>query len=499
MKRDQSGYVLVLTIIVVFVLTSIGISILTVSSAKYATSRRAVAVNNAIYAAEAGVSNAMYMLSINKDFSGHTTEQDVYSSATQGKATFTTTVSGPDASDIYTVISTGRAYKLPGNTTPFSTKKLEVKVMAANLPVQEAIFVGAGGLHLEQNSRIPKGSVSTYVKGQVLMESNSQIGSASESVYLDVSNSGCGASVNWPQPCGSSSPPIIFNDTLSQSSIFGTVCATNQISDVFINTGPTGAGLLTDCLATDHTMPFFDKKAFIDTLVSLGATPQPASNFECDPSNHDIDVPANTWISGDWNIDGGMDECEVEIEGDVYVDGSITTQSNGSIQVSDSTNSNRPTIVLNGAFNAGTSQGSLSAFAPNNDDTPANVISFYSTNGGCSSSNTTPSITQASCLSPQEAEQSAEVMLGHASQPQGAFNCSSSAEPQDMSGAVFYAYYGSVNCLTGGGVTFAGVGAQGIHMAFGELQLVDNNNPSPFIGLLTWENYKVVGYNQRYN
>lgn len=485
---------IILTMIIVFVLMGTGLTIASTVATNYASTKRNTYVDAAVSTAEAGVSDTVERLKIDNSFTGYPdtngNRKQFYDNDTQGRAEYGTTVTD-QAGGVKKITSTGYVYAVSSETdgTKATNKKsIEVKIDVKQVPITTDMLVGSGGLRLEQFANLSVGNV--YVRGQVSMDATSGIGRSNKSVDLNVANYACGDDTSWPQLC--STVPITTQYIGSYfDGVYGTVCATGQpYPSSYIFPGPTGQGLKQDCVTPPTVMPTFDKKSFVESLNP--ATKRSGNDFRCGVVGSTITIPANTWIQGDLSLGGNfIGVCRYILEGNLYVEGKFDNSMQSYMQLSDSLGTTRPTIVINGQYKA---RGYLGrGILPNSSETPAYVVSFASTNPGCSSSETVPSLTQSSCLTTAEAKASANIDTGSR-----AYDCDFSVGGnKDMKGAIFYAYYGIVKCGIEG-VDFYTVGGQGVYLGLYANVRLAGEGTEPFGDILTVPSYKIISYRQLY-
>lgn len=499
-KIQEGGYLLPLTVVVFVVLIGIGVSIAAVVSSKYAASRQVVYATNALYAAEAGVSDTIAQLNINTSFTGFTSEKTFVDSGDKGRSVYTTSVISESGGAV-AITSEGATYRSSGDTVRNNTKKIRVTVAQQKSPVTGiSLMAGAGGLRMDSFSRVTTGGGSLYVLGNVQTNwaANSSIGTAAKPLSLTVANIACGAA-NWPERCAPTSDSI-YGTSGFNGAIYGTVCANDNVSgtDIFASP-PDYVGRIANCSPPRAIMPSFDKKAFIDRIKSA-TTKRTAASFNCPFSftKQYVDIPANSWIEGDLEP-SGSGGCVFRIKGDVYLDGNLTVKNWGAIVVDNSVGATRPTIVINGKVTTADSAGFVPAperdigFGPNNVGTVADIISFQSTNVACSKSEDIPSNAVSTCLTIAEAKASADLG-GSASNR--ALVCAGSGNAVNFLGATFYAYYGTISCAHPFKVQ--SVGGQGIRAGFtADLTLLDTTGRA-FGSGFWWREYKATQYQQLY-
>lgn len=499
--EHEGGYLLIYVTIVVFALTAIAFTIAVVTGAKYTSSKRVTYTENALSAAEAGVSVSIKILNDNSSYPTPivgTLYDDA--SGSRGKATYTVTISNGSVPNTKVIVSSGKAYR-PGDTAEIVERKVRVVAEQQKSPVTGiSLMAGAGGLRMDSFSRVTTGGGSLYVLGNVQTNwaANSSIGTAAKPLSLTVANIACGAA-NWPERCAPTSDSI-YGTSGFNGAIYGTVCANDNVSgtDIFASP-PDYVGRIANCSPPRAIMPSFDKKAFIDRIKSA-TTKRTAASFNCPFSftKQYVDIPANSWIEGDLEP-SGSGGCVFRIKGDVYLDGNLTVKNWGAIVVDNSVGATRPTIVINGKVTTADSAGFVSAperdigFGPNNVGTVADIISFQSTNVACSKSEDIPSSTVSTCLTIAEAKASADLG-GSASNR--ALVCAGSGNAVNFLGATFYAYYGTISCAHPFKVQ--SVGGQGIRAGFtADLTLLDTTGRA-FGSGFWWREYKATQYQQLY-
>lgn len=268
-----------------------------------------------------------------------------------------------------------------------------------------SLIVGAGGLNLNIVGSIAAGDA--YVLGRITQSTVTSIGGP---VNLYVGNIACGSGASFPQVC--SGQPISLDIT---SSINGTVCARGQTNSFGIS------GLQPGCIPPEATTPVFNKGNFTSSMTSS----QPASAGTCLAGA--TTWPANTTYNGDVTIGPS---CTVNVAGNVYITGGLTSTANGAIRVAESAGRVRPVIVVNQQIRVGT----VFNVTPNSYGTTPYFISFKSANNTCS---TSPSC---SSISPSE-----QYTTLNSSAHTGTNAAISISNTVTASGASFYAYFGEVN------------------------------------------------------
>ena len=116
-RVNERGYLIVLCLIMVLILSSIGVSVGTVISAQYASTKRASYVTSAVMVAEAGMSDTIARLYSDSHFNGYADgmRKQLFNSPEQGKGEYSTQVFEP-TSDTRVIVSNGYLYKDPTST-----------------------------------------------------------------------------------------------------------------------------------------------------------------------------------------------------------------------------------------------------------------------------------------------------------------------------------------------------------------------------------------------
>lgn len=475
-------------IVTVTVIFALALSLMTIMQAQYASVGQSIADTKATLAAQAGLVATNNQLNSNDTFAGFTNEQTV-DNDTSGRTTYVTNVtSNADGSKI--ILATGRSYRAL-STTPNDTKRIRAVVVNKQESVQQSLVFGSGGVNLGQGSGLYG---KTYISGNLQMGPSSFVGAPNQSTTLDINNLACGTSTNWPQPCGAGNPPIMRSGP-PDSAIYGTVCARDQTSTtgIFPGTNPVGMGLRPGCAPRMSIAPKFNKKDFVS---SINPTPLTTSSYTC-PSGGvgTISIPANSRINGNVNVYANNGDCNVRLEGNLYITGSLSMINYGSgriiLSADDSVGSVSPIIVVNRGFypySLGTANTKISAL--NSYGTPFYIMDFESTNAACSTSDTVPSNTVTTCLSPAEAQASA------ATTTPGAYQAST--VDFDASGTILYKYYSNMTIGAGNKVQVYGFGAQGLTLG-GNSTITTVAPDAPFSNVLSFPRYRIIEYQTLYD
>jgi hypothetical protein len=380
LRREQGGYVLLLTLIVtVFLFISLS-GILSLSLVNLASAKRTVFDTNALYAAESGVDNAVYNLNQTSGsytgttscpISGTSGAVQLYSDSVKGKATYQSCVTGGSISHEYYVYVTGKIYQNATAANPVSTRKLKV-VVEGSPAGSYAVQTGPGGLIMRNSANVSQGPI--YIGGYLTMSNQSSIGTSTLPIAVNVANYRCpaGGTGSYPQECtGNSNPnPITING--SQPHIYGPVNANEQLNSYPSNMTNTGLQNISGVSAP--ALPGYDRVAQV-SAVSTTWTPAQAN---CSGNGKNaitaVTWPANLKITGDLTL---TNSCTITISGNVWITGSFDMRNSSIIKVADSV-ATQPTIMVDGSNGVQTEQ--TSTVATNSTQVGMEFITFYSTN-----------------------------------------------------------------------------------------------------------------------
>lgn len=374
--HKERGSLLILTMIIIFAMSAIGLSIAQVTIAQYGSNRQKLYVENAVGAAEAGVSATRQQLEANSGFTGWNTsnKQLLYNDAARGKADYSTEVTS-NADGTKTINSTGYAYR-PGDTNPYNTKRIRAIVKAGTKTITTpSVYAGSGGLYISNGAVGPDNNGNVVnVLGKVYMSNHGVIGGSSitgpsGTPTLNVANIACSQSGNYPVACPSNQQPLQLSGF---SRIYANVCATNQVDQYtapFSNEGVFSPGTLqANCTAPLASMPAFDKQGFVNGMTSTSA----GSGAGCFTGSR-------TWVANrtyTGSISASLG-CNVTVPGEVYITGNLTLDSSTLRAANGLTTP--PTIVVNGRVTLNSS-----SIAVNNLNVGVRIISFYSNDNSCS-------------------------------------------------------------------------------------------------------------------
>ena len=376
--NQESGWFLVSAIVMIIFLTSIALSIAGLTTLQYQHTVREAYVQNAELLAEAGIEQSVNQLNSSSGgtFTGYSTPQSFFNNSTQGKGTFTTTVTTNSDGKSKTITSIGNSYQSGSASTPYITSKVRVTVVGTNSSGY-SVFSGPGGLILGGSANITNSDV--YVGGTITLNGASKIGTSNKPVNVDVANNACPTGSNpgptYPQICNGSQPITMAYST----NIYGTVCATGQTStgpNKNIQGGNGGSGLEVGCTAPVASPPTYDRQGQITAVTTTGSGS--SNSYVCDDYPFNRTWPANLKLTG--NVTVGS-SCNVTVNGNVYITGDLTINGASKVTVANSLGATRPVIIVDGTITIGGS----AAMIANSTGTGIEFISFKST-ASCSPS-----------------------------------------------------------------------------------------------------------------
>lgn len=372
-QNNQQGYMIILTMIIVFVLMGTGLAIASTVAASYASTKRNTYVDAAVSTAEAGVSDTIARIKSSEAFAGYPDtsagRKVLYNNVDQGRAEYATTVT-TNANNIKTIRSTGYVYannNLTGSTDVTNKKTIEVDVTATTELLSPRIYAGSGGLQINFGSGPRSGQV--FSMGEIRLTTGGFLGSNDATTNVDAVNMGCGDATTYPSLCPASDPPISIS---SNSAMTATVCATNQVSSYRMMTNAYNQGLQAGCEAEPRSSPVFDKEEFYNRMnpVPVGAGVGSCGSGMGSSANWQ----PNTRFMGNVRVEFF---CTATINGDVYIDGDLNMDGYSNLRVAD--NIPAPTIVVTGRVNVS------NFIQKNNLGNSVKIISFDSTDSLCSS------------------------------------------------------------------------------------------------------------------
>lgn len=427
LAQSEDGQFLVSVIIMVLFLTSIGVTTATLSGEQYQHTKLGEYNQNAELVAEAGIEQSVYELNTNSSFTGYSSPQTYFNNATQGYATFTTTITNNSSGNAKTVVSTGNVYLSSTSTSPYLTRSVEVTVVGTT-STGYSVYGGPGGLILGGSANITNSNV--YVNGTITISGASQIGTSSDPVTVDAADDVCPTGSNpgstYPTVCTSGQPISLAYST----DIYGTVCATNQTStgpDSNIKGGNGGSGLETGCTAPVTSTPTYGWQAQESAVTTTGSGS--SNTYVCNSYPFSRTWTSNLELTGNVSVAGS---CNVTIDGNAYITGNLSIGGASTITVANSAGSTRPVVLVNGTITVGGSAAMI-------ENTSGTGIEFISLDSNASCSPTCTSITGTALYNTQTDQ---TISVG------GAVN---------LPGIIFDAYWGEVT-LAGSGKIGAAIG-----------------------------------------
>ncbi len=526
-RRDsEQGYLIVVAVVVATILFGLSMALAGLVSSKYAKTAENNSVVNALYAAEAGVTDTVAQLNTQGIFSGYpnNARKVLYSTPERGRAEYSTTVTDSGGS-VIAVTSTGYIYNrntAAAGSQESAKRTVRVVLQRNEVPAQGNILAGSGGIGIKGVALAPSGqfgSMTTtlgvvFSRGKIGMTQTTAIlGSTDRSMEVRVGNIGCGNATNWPQPCGSGSQPITLQNG---ARIYGTVCANNQTDATNILPGPVGEGLKPGCTVSSSQRMQFHKQSFTSKMTNT-ITGNAAS---CSPGFGGAitrTYEPNTKINGDVTIDGGnknFGDCKVYVKGDVYITGNLNIVGDSKIYVSEDAGSRKPRIIVNGKVLIDIEYPATGIYK-NSQGTPMGIVSFwaqnYANSSSCSKSDTCANISSSEAYASVYRDLTSMGSLFGGTWASSVNDATRvrSVENGVLDGLVGYSYFGVTFFETGAGVHVAGIGGEGLAVSlcgaspFGclinttpkSLVVVDD---SPFTGILMLSSYKLLDYQQVY-
>lgn len=369
--QDQQGMLIVALLLVMSAFTLSGIALISFTSTQYRESVNNTYLANAISTAEAGVEVTLDALNQDDNFTGYATEQTFFNDATQGKAVYSTVVSNIAGSNAKTIVSTAKVYRFSNLTKPVSTRKVKVTVVGTGSPGY-SVHTGPGGLILGGSASVTNSQV--YVNGGITLTGTASIGTNSQPLQVNVANQRCPLTnppgATYPTVCASGEPISMAYST----NIYGTVCATRQVSKGprpggNILPGSTGQGLQTGCVAPTVDTPDYDRAGHIASVTTTSASNN--NTYVCNNWPFDRTWPANLKLTGNVSI---ASSCNVTVKGNVYITGDLNLGGASRITVDESAGGTRPVIIVDGKITVGGSAQIIT----NSQGTGIQFISFKS-------------------------------------------------------------------------------------------------------------------------
>lgn len=369
-KQDKRGMMLVSILIITAVLVLIGFSLASLTVNQYALSNNKVFAANALMVAEAGVEQAIKLTNEDESFAGHSTEQEFFNNSTQGRGTYTTTITNLADTNAKEILSTGKVYRF-GRTNPESIRVVKVTIVGTSSDGY-SVHTGPGGLILGGSANITNSDV--FVNGTITMTGASRIGTFAQPLNVNVAHNSCPTGNNpgptYPTTCTSGQPISLQQSTF----IYGSVCATNQTSTGprtggNILPGSSGQGLILGCTADPVSPPTYNRTAHLNAVTTTASGS--SNTYVCNNWPFTRSWPANLRLTGNVSIGSS---CDITINGNAYVTGNLSIGGASKIRVANSVGTTRPVVMVDGTI---TVNGSAQMIA-NDSGTGIQFISFRS-------------------------------------------------------------------------------------------------------------------------
>lgn len=523
-RDDERGYLIVVAVVVATVLIGLSTALAGIVSSKYAKTAENNTVVNALYAAEAGVTDTVAQLNTYGTFSGYpdNARKVIYSTAEQGRAEYSTTVTDNGGGTV-TVVSTGYVYSkhTAAAGSKESAKRTVRAVLQRNeIPAAGNILAGSGGMGMKGaaysysywgGSPATLGTV--YSRGKIGMtNSTAMLGSTTRSLEIKAGNIGCGNTTNWPQPCGAGSQPITLTNG---ARIYGTVCANDQTNATNIFPGPIGEGLKVGCTVSAAQRLQLHKQS----ITSVATNPMTPANASCSVGMFGPSITRtyeqNTRIDGNVTLTSSSSYygCTVYVKGDVYIKGSLTLGGGVQLRVHDEAGTRKPRIIVNGKVTINVERAGGGVYK-NAQGTPLAIIGFWSTDNtgtGCSMSDTCTTLSTAHAYNSayRDLTSGGSLFSGMWQSTANDAMVIKSVEDGTFEGLIAYAYFGVLFYEAAAGVTIAGVGGEGLSVSLcgsGTFSCFFDTKPrgllvtddTAFSGVLMQASYKLLDYQQVY-
>lgn len=367
----QNGFVLASLLITTTFVLLIGTVIAQLVIGNYLLADGDVNRLHAQTAADAGLDYGIIALNTNNSWSGTAGGEVDLLNTGDIRTTYEVTVAVGSASDEKIITSIGRTYEPASATSPTSERTFEVLVEGlAPSSGNFSIVTGVGGLFMENNTSILAGDV--LVNGELEMSNSAQIGTSSNPVLVNVAHQNCpsGGGASYPEVC-TSGQPISMNNF---AHIYADVCAKNQTDGSSMSNG----GLDTSCSGsspsapTPQPLPEHDRDAQIAAVTNTIT-----GDYLCDSNSAVLTIPANTRITGNMEI---QKQCNIIIEGDVWVEGSVILKNQSVFTVSETVDTGvdgtLPTLMVDGQN--GLVFENSSGVEPNSSDLGIQFITYWS-------------------------------------------------------------------------------------------------------------------------
>ncbi len=419
-SQDERGSLLVAALIAGMLMLGLGIVLANVAIAQLVRTNRNIAVLNALQVAEAGIEKSISQLNIDDDFIGFPEDEVFFENESQGSAVFRTEIIDGVENEKF-IIARGAVYRYQDIGGELLNERFLRVTVVGTESDGFSVHTGPGGLLLGGNANITNSDV--HVNGFIDMGGSTQIGTEANPLNINVANIRCPLGANpgddYPQVCNPGDEPISLSNN---AEIYGSVCATHQISSTNIYPGNDGDGLISGCVAPPVQPPSYDRQDHIDRVEITANANNNA--YRCGGGSNTAVWPANLRLNGSVNLTGN---CQIIVEGDVYITGNLRTAGSGSIRVADSLGEEQPTIMVDGTIDVGGS----GQFISNSEGTGARFISFLA-DAGCS-----PDCSDLSGTDLYNSQQQVTVDVGAG---------------VNLAGMVFQSYWGTAKLAGGGSI-----------------------------------------------
>lgn len=334
----ESGVILIGALITMAFFMVVTLSIIEFSVNHYAATRRSLVSLNALSAAEAGADYFLQQINKGASYTGTSGEFTFYSDNIRGKATYQTSIVDGAIDREKIITSTGRIYLPATAASPLVTRKIKVIITQTNAPAPYSIETGPGGLVLNNQVHIATGPI--FVGGKLSLNNNATIGSAAVPIRVNVQDLACpttGGST-YPVLCAAPYSVSLANGT----AINGDVYATNGIDNPSF---ATNRGLVSNVVPT-IAYPVIDHAA---VTTAHGWTTNGNQNITC--SGGTATIAADTHFTNGNGI-SVPNNCIVKVNGDIWIDRTISFGNNAALSVANSLNS-QPLFIIDGYSTAG--------------------------------------------------------------------------------------------------------------------------------------------------
>ncbi len=355
---QQSGVILPAVVLVMLALTISTLALASFSINQISTTKRQTYETGGLLVAEAGAEQTLSQLNQQNNFTGYTTEQELFNNGSQGKGAYTTTVTNGTLQNEKIITSTGKIYR-PNSNSANITRKVRLIVVGTST-TNYSVQTGPGGLIMSNSATIANGNV--YINGYLQMSNSARIGSSSNPLKVWVAHNNCpaGGGSTYPAQCTSGQPITLTNS----AQIFGEVRATNQTS----GNGMSSPGLIAGSSAPPVSLPNYDRQAQVDAVANnLTGAAASCSNGQTRTWN------ANTKITGNVTI---SNNCQVTVNGNVWITGNFNISNSASIKVGSSV-ATVPTVMIDGS--SGATFSNSSSVLANASNIGFQFITFHST------------------------------------------------------------------------------------------------------------------------